>query len=219
MIDVCSDLPEFPDDRTYRLGIMGGTFDPIHYGHLVCAEQVREDLNLDHVVFIPAGKPAFKQHRHIAREDYRFAMCLLATSTNPDFSVSRLELDGEGLTYTVDTLRTMREFYPDNVELYFITGADVVAQIPSWKDAQLLGQYANIVAATRPGYDLERMSEMLEESDIDLNVHYVEVPALAISSSHLRKRVRSHRSLRYLTTASVEGYIAKKHLYLDPDTK
>ncbi len=154
MIDICSDLPEFPDDRIYRLGIMGGTFDPIHYGHLVCAEQVREDLGLDHVVFIPAGNPAFKQDRDIARGDYRFAMCLLATSTNPDFSVSRLELASDGVTYTVNTLRTMREFYPDNVELYFITGADVVAQIPLWKDAEYLGQYANIVAATRPGYDL-----------------------------------------------------------------
>ncbi len=217
MCDICSDLPKFPTDRTYRLGIMGGTFDPIHYGHLVCAEQVREDLNLDHVVFIPAGNPAFKQDRKIASGDDRFAMCLLATSDNPDFSASYLELAGEGVTYTVNTLRAMREHYSDNVELFFITGADVVSQIPSWKDAELLGQYANIVAATRPGYDLDCMSEALEASGIDLNVHYVEVPALAISSSHLRSRVKSHQTLRYLTPVSVGGYIAKKGLYLDSD--
>ncbi len=217
MVDICSDLPQFPDDRVYRLGIMGGTFDPIHYGHLVCAEQAREELNLDHVVFIPAGNPAFKQDRNIARNDYRYAMCLLATSTNPDFSVSNLELSGDGVTYTIDTLRTMRSWYPDNVELFFITGADVVAQIPSWKDAESIGQYANIVAATRPGYDLQAMSDKLHEKGFDLKVYHVEVPALAISSSHLRSRVQARRSLRYLTPTSVEGYIQKKGLYLEGD--
>ncbi len=217
MVDAFSDLPKFACDRTYRLGIMGGTFDPIHYGHLVCAEQVKEDLCLDHVVFIPAGNPVFKQDRDITDGDDRFAMCLLATSSNPHFSVSSFELVGEGVTYTIDTLRALRRHYPENVELFFITGADVVAQIPSWKEAEFLGDYATIVAATRPGYDLEQMSEKLSESTIDLNVQYVEVPALAISSSELRGRGASKQSLRYLTTESVVGYIAKKDLYVSSE--
>ncbi len=119
-------LPTLGQDasRTYRLGIMGGTFDPIHYGHLVTAEQAREALDLDCVLFMPAGSPAFKQDLRVSNPEDRYAMTVLATAANASFYASRLEIDRQGVTYTVDTLRSLRDQYPENVELYFITGAD-----------------------------------------------------------------------------------------------
>ena len=209
------DLPRLGDDasRTYRLGIMGGTFDPIHNGHLVAADQARCDLGLDTVVFMPAGRPVFKEGKGVSSSDDRYAMTLLATSANPNFAVSRMEIDRGGLTYTVDTLERLRDIYPDNVELYFITGADAVLDIVSWHKAERIASLATLVAATRPGYNLDHVFDVLGSSGIDFDVIYLEVPALAISSSYLRDRVRSGLSLRYLTSDSVDGYIAKRGLY------
>ena len=133
---------------------MGGTFDPIHNGHLVAAEQAAHDLNLDLVVFVPAGSPAFKQDRHVSSAEDRHAMTLLATADNPRFLVSRLEVDRPGITYTVDTLELLRNHYPNNVEIYFITGADAISDILSWHDADRIASLAHLVGATRPGYDL-----------------------------------------------------------------
>ena len=200
-------------DRTYRLGIMGGTFDPIHNGHLVAAEQARCALDLDIVLFMPAGNPAFKQDRSVTNPEDRYAMTLLATSDNPLFLASRYEVDREGVTYTVDTLQRLRDTYPRNVELYFITGADAIVDIITWRDAARLATLATLVGATRPGYDLERARKVLSGSGLDFDVRYLEVPALAISSSYLRDRVRQGQSLRYLTPDSVIGYINKHHLY------
>ena len=210
-----SDLPALGRDssRTYRLGVMGGTFDPIHNGHLVAAEQAAHDLNLDLVVFVPAGSPAFKQDRHVSSAEDRHAMTLLATADNPRFLVSRLEVDRPGITYTVDTLELLRNHYPNNVEIYFITGADAISDILSWHDADRIASLAHLVGATRPGYDLEHARASLAESGIRFLVHYLEVPALAISSSDLRSRVAAGQSLRYLTSDSVVGYIEKRHLY------
>lgn len=209
------DLPQLGQDpgRTYRLGVMGGTFDPIHNGHLVTAEQAAGDLDLDVVVFVPAGSPAFKQDRRVSSPEDRNAMTLLATADNPHFLVSRIEVDREGITYTVDTLELLRQHYPDNVELYFITGADAIIDILTWRDADRIARLARLVGATRPGYDLAAARTRILDSGIDFQVHYLEVPALAISSSDLRGRVARGQSLRYLTPDSVCGLIEKRGLY------
>ena len=209
------DLPPLGEDPecTYRLGIMGGTFDPIHHGHLVAAEQAFDDLGLDLVVFMPAGRPAFKQDKQVTSGEDRYAMTLLATADNPHFLASRFEIDREGVTYTADTLDLMRNLYPRNVELYFITGADAIADVVRWKDAGRIALNAKLVGATRPGYDLAHAQRAIEESPFSFDVTYLEVPALAISSSYLRERVSAGQSLRYLTPDQVTGYIHKHGLY------
>lgn len=199
--------------RIYRLGIMGGTFDPIHYGHLVTAEQAREALDLDLVLFMPAGSPAFKQELPVSSAEDRYAMTVLATAANPAFYASRFEIDRPGITYTADTLRNLRAWYPDNVELYFITGADAILEIVSWREAAALADLATFIAATRPGYDVDQAKQLISTSGINFDVRYIEIPALAISSSNIRKRVASGTSVRYLTSESVIGYISKNHLY------
>lgn len=201
------------DGRTYRLGIMGGTFDPIHNGHLVAAEAAYETLGLDVVVFMPAGSPAFKQDKRVSPGEYRYAMTLLATADNPHFMASRFEIDRVGVTYTAETLRRLREIYPDNVEFYFITGADAIAEVLTWRDAPTIAQLAHLVGATRPGYDLAAAKEAFATSQLAFDVSYLEIPALAISSSYLRTRVAQGKSLRYLTPDTVHGYIRKRKLY------
>ena len=209
------DLPRLGTDpaRTYRLGIMGGTFDPIPHGHLVAAEAAYDMLSLDVVVFMPAGSPAFKQDKRVSDGEDRFAMTLLATSDNPHFLASRFEVDRSGITYTAETLRQLRAIYPDNVSFYFITGADAIAEVVDWRDAPTIARLAHLVGATRPGYDLSEAREAFAAAPFDSDVTYLEVPALAISSSYLRARVRDGRSLRYLTPDPVRGYIQKRQLY------
>jgi len=209
------DLPRVGSDpqRIYRLGIMGGTFDPIHNGHLVAAEQAFDDLDLDLVVFMPAGRPAFKLDKQVTSGEDRYAMTLLATSDNPHFTASRFEIDRDGVTYTADTLRLMRGLYTDNVRFYFITGADAIADIVAWRDADDIAKLAHLVAATRPGYDLSHAKQVIDESGLDFDVTYLEIPALAISSTDLRMRAELGQSLRYLTPDSVTGYIRKHGLY------
>ncbi|WP_415913444.1 nicotinate-nucleotide adenylyltransferase [Paratractidigestivibacter sp.] len=208
-------LPELgvTPEKTYRLGIMGGTFDPIHHGHLVAAEQAYSDLKLNVVLFMPAGRPAFKQDKEVTSAEDRYAMTLLATADNPHFLASRFEIDREGVTYTADTLRLLREAYPENVELYFITGADAIAEIVTWHEAATIAANAHLVAATRPGYNLDHAMDAIENSGIDFDVTYLSVPALAISSSYLRERVAEGQGLRYLTPDSVTGYLHKHRLY------
>ena len=213
--DVRLDLPTLGEDdvREYRLGIMGGTFDPIHHGHLVAAEAAFDMLDLDVVVFMPAGSPAFKQEKRVSSGEDRYAMTLLATSDNPHFVASRFEVDRSGITYTADTLRLLREVYPKNVEFYFMTGADAIAEVVSWRDAETIARLSHLVGATRPGYDLSTARCAFEASPYDFDVTYLEIPALAISSSYLRERVREGKSLRYLTPDVVTGYIHKHALY------
>ena len=188
------------------VGIMGGSFDPIHLGHLVTAEQARADLGLDEVIFIPAG--AQPQKSHVTPAELRYLMTVLATAANPAFSVSRLEIDREGPTYTVETLRSMRQRRP-NDRLYFITGADAILNILTWKDAEECLQLAEFVAATRPGYDLQK----LESEGLRQHVRILDVPALAISSSDVRKRFSSGRPVRYLIPLEVEQFARKYRLY------
>ena len=170
-------------------------------------------LALDMVVFMPAGSPAFKQDKQVSSGEDRYAMTLLATSDNPHFIASRFEVDRAGVTYTADTLQLLRTIYPENVDFYFITGADAIAEVVAWRDADKVAELAHLVGATRPGYDLAHAESAIESSPYEFDVTYLEVPALAISSSYLRSRVREGKSLRYLTPDPVTGYIHKHQLY------
>lgn len=190
-----------------RLGIMGGTFDPVHMGHLVTAEQARVDVGLDEVVFIPAGSP-WQKAADVTSSEARYLMTVLATAANPRFSVSRMEVDRRGQTYTVDTLRDLRRHMPDT-ELHFITGADAILNILTWKDAAEALELASFIAATRPGYDLAA----LEQHHLTEHVTLLDVPALAISSSDVRARFRAGRSVRYLIPREVEEFARKHGLY------
>lgn len=196
-----------------RLGIMGGTFDPIHFGHLVTAEEARARFELDSVIFMVAGQPALKQDQHVTGAEHRYLMTVLATASNPAFDVSRLEIDRHALTYTIDTIRTMCEEVGDDTDLFFITGADAVWEIVSWKDAQDLANMVTFIGATRPGYDLEDARRQHEEAATGFDIRYMEVTALSISSTEIRRRVAAGDPIRYLTPDSVVGYIAKHDLY------
>lgn len=207
-------------DKVCRLGIMGGTFDPIHVGHLSCAEQARVAFDLDAVLFIPAGKPVFKLNQKVTDAHARLDMCRLATASNPHFDVSPIEIEREGNTYTVDTLSQLRAYYPPNVELYFITGADAVLSILKWRESDKIADLARLIAVTRPGShiteDFKREIAALTRFDIG----YLEAPALSISSSMLRDFVGNGNSIRYLVTYGVFDYIQRHSLYApDPEER
>ncbi|MGE5508194.1 MAG: nicotinate-nucleotide adenylyltransferase [Chitinophagales bacterium] len=198
-----------------KLGIMGGTFDPIHYGHLVTAEAVRTEFDLDRVLFVPSGRPPHKHPAQVTPAQHRYLMTVLATLTNPHFDVSRVDIDRPGETFTIDTLADLRAEYGPAVEFYFITGADALAEIFSWKEAERLVQECVFVGATRPGFTLERLSPEVEDfiHRHAASFRFMEVPALAISSTDLRQRIARGRSIRYLTPAEVAFYIMKNGLY------
>lgn len=190
---------------------MGGTFDPIHTGHLVTADEARAAFSLDEVIFVPAGRPWQKGDRDVASGEDRYLMTVIATASNPAFSVSRIELDREGQTYTIDTLRALRAERP-GAELFFITGADAILQILSWREPDAVLREARFIAATRPGYDLERLEKELP-AGLEDRVTIMEIPALAISSTDVRRRAREGRPIRYLVPAGVAEYISKRGLY------
>ena len=185
---------------------MGGTFDPIHHGHLVAASEVRSMLGLDEVVFVPTGEPWQKEGREVTSGEHRYLMTVIATASNPRFTVSRVDIDRAGPTYTIDTLRDMRENYP-GAELHFITGADALAQILSWKDVDALFGLARFIGVTRPGYVLTEAG--LPQDRVTLQ----EVPAMAISSTDCRSRVRTGQPVWYLVPDGVVQYINKHRLY------
>lgn len=189
-----------------RLGIMGGTFDPIHYGHLVTAEEALHQFELDEVLFVPTGRPWMKEHGVVSPPEDRYLMTVIATASNPRFTVSRVDVDRPGLTYTVDTLRDLKEQRPD-ADLYFITGADAIEQILTWKDAEELFAMAHFVAVTRPGHALS-----VEGLPTD-RVSILEVPALAISSTDVRARAGAGQPVWYLVPDGVVQYIHKYDLY------
>ena len=198
-----------------RYGIMGGTFDPIHTGHLVVAEEVRREFNLDKVIFMPTGDPPHKDIKKVSRGKKRYEMALLATITNPYFEISRLELDRAGITYTVDTMVELKEKYGDTVELFFITGADSLLELHKWKDSEKILDTCKIVAATRPGYNIDHMEGRLKELN-ELHkdkINTITTPGLQISSTDIRQRVRNKMSIKYLIPESVEVYIKKYKLY------
>jgi nicotinate-nucleotide adenylyltransferase len=192
---------------------MGGTFDPIHFGHLVTAQEALVQFNLDRVLFMPTGQPVAKSERQVTDAEDRYLMTVLATATNPDFEVSRLEVDRPGTTYTVDTLRVLGDAHGPATALYFITGADAVWEIVTWKDAEEIADLATFIAATRPGYDLGAARQAHLAASTRFVIEYMEVPALAISSTDLRCRVADGRPVRYLTPEPVAAYIDKRGLY------
>jgi len=194
-----------------RLGVMGGTFDPIHYGHLVTAEEALGQFELDEVVFVPTGQPWMKTHNHVSPAEDRYLMVVVATASNPRFSVSRIEIDREGPTYTVDTLRALKDQHPADPELFFVTGADAMLEIFAWKDADDVLELAHFIAATRPGYDIPAFEQ--EAPTMHPHVSVMTVPALAISSTDIRLRVKEARPIRYLLPEGVKSYIEKVGLY------
>jgi len=193
-------------EQRKRVGVMGGTFDPIHHGHLVAASEVAHRFALDEVVFIPTGQPNFKQHGGVTPAEHRYLMTVIATASNPRFTVSRLDIARPGVTYTVDTLRDLSAERPD-ADLYFITGADALETILEWKDVDELWDLAHFVAVTRPGHVLS--IEGLPEGA----VAQVEIPALAISSTDCRERVRTGHPVWYLVPDGVAQHISKHQLY------
>jgi nicotinate-nucleotide adenylyltransferase len=193
-----------------RIGVMGGTFDPIHHGHLVAASESAFLFQLDEVVFVPTGHPWQKPGVEVSPGEDRYLMTVIATASNPRFSVSRVDIDRPGPTYTIDTLRDLRKQYGEAAELFFITGADALAAILSWKDADEIFELAHFIGVTRPGYHLS--DAHLPEDTVSL----LEVPAMAISSSSCRERVRAGRPVWYLVPDGVVQYIEKRHLYRGP---
>jgi nicotinate-nucleotide adenylyltransferase len=199
-----------------RIGVMGGTFDPIHLGHLVTAEAVRHRFGLHQVVFVPTGRPPHKKGEDVSSAEHRYVMTFLAVVSNPEFSVSRVEIDRPGYSYTFDTMLALGEVYGPGCELYFITGADVMRDIHTWHRAEELLTLCHFIAASRPGYTL---SDYIAQTDIERfrgngHIQLLEVPAMAISSTDLRRRVRAGEPIRYLVPESVENYIHEHGLYL-----
>ncbi|CAM5653963.1 MULTISPECIES: nicotinate-nucleotide adenylyltransferase [Streptomyces] len=189
-----------------RLGVMGGTFDPIHHGHLVAASEVASQFHLDEVIFVPTGQPWQKSHKTVSPAEDRYLMTVIATASNPQFSVSRIDIDRGGKTYTIDTLRELHQQHRD-ADLFFITGADALGQILTWHDAPELFSLAHFIGVTRPGHILADPG--LPEGAVSL----VEVPALAISSTDCRARVAQGDPVWYLVPDGVVRYIDKRDLY------
>lgn len=200
-----------PDNMTVsRLGIIGGTFDPIHYGHLAIAEEARRRYALDAVLFMPAGRPPHKLHEQ-AEAEHRYAMTLLATADNPYFFVSRLELDRKGPSYTVETLHELHVQYPQ-AALHFIIGADMALTFAAWRDPQGILAQAHVIAAHRAGYAPERL-EALTKHPLTAAISIMPAPGVDVSSTDLRDRARRGEELRYLVPDAVVAYLAKHRLY------
>jgi nicotinate-nucleotide adenylyltransferase len=192
---------------------MGGTFDPIHHGHLVAASEVQAWFDLDEVVFVPTGEPWQKADRVVSPAEHRYLMTVVATASNPRFTVSRVDIDRGGPTYTIDTLRDLAAVYPD-AELFFITGADALGEIFTWRDAERLFELAHFVGCTRPGYETD--PSLLTGIPTE-RLTLIEVPALAISSSDCRQRRAAGEPVWYLVPDGVVQYLAKHDLYPPKD--
>ncbi len=196
------------------IGIMGGTFDPIHYGHLAAAEAARFSFSLNKVIFVPTAYPPHKKKQGVTDPQIRYTMTEMAISTNPKFEISSVELRRKGPSYTVDTLREFRELYK-GVQMYFITGADAILEIFTWKDVDALLKISQFIAVTRPGYKQKELDEIIKaiKSRYNKIVHVLSVPAVAISSSEIRKLCKRQRPIKYLLPESVEEFIYEHGVY------
>lgn len=198
------------------IGIMGGTFDPVHFGHLRAAEEVLQGFGLERVIFVPSGRPPHKPVLEVTPPEHRYLMTLLATADNPRFTVSRVEIDRAGPSYTLDTLKELHKSHSPETAFYFITGLDAILEISTWSKYQELFDLTDFVAVTRPGYSVQVLSDLERTlgSARFQKIHPFPVTLLAIASSDIRKRVREGKSIRYLVPDSVDKYIRKEGLYL-----
>ncbi len=201
--------------KKIKYGIMGGTFDPIHIGHLVLAEEIRNKLKLNKVIFVPTGNPPHKESNNLTDSKHRYLMTLLATLSNPYFEVSAYEVNKKGITYTIDTIKAFKEKYNGNTDFYFITGADAILELSTWKDIDQLLELCKFIAATRPGFELEEMEREINRLGKKYNksIYTIPVAALRISSTNIRERIRENRTTRYLLPDNVINYIKKNDLY------
>jgi nicotinate-nucleotide adenylyltransferase len=196
-----------------RIGLMGGTFDPVHYGHLVIAEVAREEFALDRVLWLPAGDPPHKKNYRISGQEHRYAMALLATGGHERFEVSRWELERPGPSYSIDTISHFRSVWPE-AELFFITGADAILEILTWHRHQEVIRACQFIAVTRPGYDLAQLHKRLPP-EYTRRIAPLTAPGMDTSSTEVRRRVAAGKTIRYLVPEAVEAYIRKHRLYLE----
>jgi nicotinate-nucleotide adenylyltransferase len=204
-------------DKARRIGIMGGSFNPIHHGHLVAAQEAKAKFGLERIIFVPAFRNPFKttgeHEREMASTFHRYTMVELATSSNPDFYVSSFEIDRQMPSYTLETLQHFREEFGEEISLYFITGTDAVMTMQRWNGVEQFHNYCEIIAVTRPSY-IPNYEEFLGQvSHLKLKVYFITIPALEISSSDIRDRIRRGMPVRYLTPTSVAIYIEKQKIY------
>lgn len=202
-------------EQAIRLGISGGTFDPIHYGHLIIAEEAREYFKLDRILFIPSGRPPHKRDIKVTDAEQRFEMVKAATRTNPYFEALRIEIDREGYTYTADTLGQLKNIYGNDVDLYFIIGADVIHQLFTWKDYEKVFSLCQFIAVLRPGYTQDMFKRDIEGlgKEYSSRILTFSAPLIDISSTMIRERANSGKSIKYLLPEEVEEYIAANRLY------
>jgi nicotinate-nucleotide adenylyltransferase len=207
------------DSKSHKkIGIMGGTFNPIHHGHLVTAQEALSQFKLDMVIFIPTGNPPHKTQNEVASAEDRYIMTVIATSSNSNFFVSRMEIDRRGNSYTIDTVRQLKKIYGSSSLLYFITGADAILEILTWKNTDEIVSLCKFIAATRPGYNLSRIEDLRKRLfgntvATDNKIYIMEIPALSISSTDIRNRVKHNRPIDYLLPEGVSNYILKHGLY------
>jgi nicotinate-nucleotide adenylyltransferase len=210
-------FPHTPGNKNSspNIGLMGGTFDPIHVGHLVTAEEARQQFDLDYVIFVPAGIPPHKDEDKISLAEHRYLMTNLAVMSNPSFVVSRFEIDQKKPTFTIDTVRHFASLHKPEPNIYFVTGADAILEIFTWKDYKKLLRLSTFIAVSRPGYSLDHFHDTLERTcpEMRQQVHLLEIPALAVSSTFIRERVVLGKTIKYLTPEPVEQYIRKHGLY------
>ena len=207
--------------KNMKIGIMGGTFNPIHYGHLVTAEEALSQFKLDRVIFIPTGQPPHKTTGKLASPEDRYMMTVMATASNSHFFVSRIETERKGKSYTIDTVKELKFTYGQSAAFYFITGADAILEILTWKNPEEIITMCKFIAATRPDYDLSKIEELKKKLfGINANpqvtkdsISIMEIPALAISSTDIRLRIKTCRPIKYLLPESVCNYLLKNDLY------
>ncbi|WP_053956983.1 nicotinate-nucleotide adenylyltransferase [Inediibacterium massiliense] len=210
------DIIQKPKKEHTKIGIMGGTFDPIHYGHLVIAEQIRCEYDLEKIIFIPAGIPPHKADSCLTDGKHRYFMTLLATITNPHFEVSKIELESNEISYTIRTIEKLKKIYREDTELFFITGADAICELGTWKSVDKLSRLCKFIAATRPGMNSSHVDEKIKElkQKYGTCIKKIDLPALAISSTDIRNRVSKGQSIKYLLPEPVEYYVYKNNLYI-----
>jgi len=198
------------DKTKKRIGLMGGTFDPIHFGHLLAAEESHRELELDEVIFVPTGQPPHKSG--VSNQEHRYDMTLIATVGIPYFSVSRMEIDRGKSSHTIDTLREFLAIKGEDVEFYFITGLDAILSIATWKEYMKLPEFCRLVTVTRPGYSSENLDEL--PLKIKEAIIFIEIPRFSLSSTNIRERISEGKGAKYLVPDAVEDYIKKSKLYL-----